>query len=71
MNVVSGFISADEGSVSVDGAERWASRPTACAQAASRAFQNLQMFSDMTTVEAVVTGRLRGIARHRSSPTCS
>jgi ABC-type branched-subunit amino acid transport system ATPase component len=60
MNVVSGFIAADEGSVSVDGAETLGLSPhRMCANGVARTFQNLQMFSDMTTVEAVVTGRTR------------
>ena len=60
MNVVSGFIAADEGSVSVDGVEtRGLSPHRMCASGIARTFQNLQMFSDMSTVEAVVTGRTR------------
>jgi len=60
MNVISGFIVADEGSVSVDGAETLGLPPhRMCASGVARTFQNLQMFSDMTTVEAVVTGRTR------------
>jgi ABC-type branched-subunit amino acid transport system ATPase component len=60
MNVVSGFIAADEGSVGVDGAEILGLSPhRVCASGVARTFQNLQMFSDMSTVEAVVTGRTR------------
>ena len=60
MNVISGFIAADEGSVSVDGAQTLGLSPhRMCASGVARTFQNLQMFSDMTTVEAVVTGRTR------------
>lgn len=60
MNVVSGFITADEGSVSVDGAQTLGLSPhRMCASGVARTFQNLQMFSDMSTVEAVVTGRTR------------
>jgi ABC-type branched-subunit amino acid transport system ATPase component len=64
MNVISGFITADDGSVSVDGAETLGLAPhRVCASGVARTFQNLQMFSDMSTVEAVVTGR----ARHRKA----
>jgi ABC-type branched-subunit amino acid transport system ATPase component len=64
MNVISGFIAADEGSVSVDGVETLGLSPhRMCASGVARTFQNLQMFSDMSTVEAVVTGR----TRHRKS----
>ena len=60
MNVVSGFIAPDEGSVGVDGTETLGLAPhRMCASGVARTFQNLQMFSDMTTVEAVVTGRTR------------
>ena len=60
MNVVSGFIGADDGSVEVDGAETLGLSPhRMCASGVARTFQNLQMFSDMSTVEAVVTGRTR------------
>jgi ABC-type branched-subunit amino acid transport system ATPase component len=64
MNVISGFIAADEGSVTVDGVETLGLSPhRMCASGIARTFQNLQMFSDMSTVEAVVTGR----TRHRKS----
>ena len=60
MNVISGFIAADEGSVSVDGAETLGLAPhRMCVSGVARTFQNLQMFSDMSTVEAVVAGRTR------------
>ena len=60
MNVVSGFIAADEGSVCVNGVETIGLSPhRMCASGIARTFQNLQMFSDMSTVEAVVTGRTR------------
>ncbi|MEP7300198.1 MAG: ABC transporter ATP-binding protein [Caldimonas sp.] len=60
MNVISGFIAADEGSVVVDGAETLGLSPhRMCTNGVARTFQNLQMFSDMSTVEAVVTGRTR------------
>ena len=60
MNVISGFILADGGSVVVDGDETLGLSPhQMCARGVARTFQNLQMFSDMSTVEAVVTGRTR------------
>ena len=64
MNVISGFIAPDEGSVAVDGTETLGLAPhRMCESGVARTFQNLQMFSDMTTVEAVVTGR----SRHRKA----
>jgi len=64
MNVVSGFIGADEGSVTIDGVETLGLPPhRICASGVVRTFQNLQMFTDMRTVEAVATGR----ARHRKT----
>ncbi|MCL2830561.1 MAG: ABC transporter ATP-binding protein [Betaproteobacteria bacterium] len=60
MNVISGFIGADEGSVTVDEAETIGLPPhRMCASGVVRTFQNLQMFSDMSTVEVVVMGRTR------------
>lgn len=60
MNVVSGFIGAEEGSITVDGTDTLGLSPhQMCATGVARTFQNLQMFSDMSTVEAVVTGRTR------------
>ena len=60
MNVISGFVAADGGSVGVDGNETLGLLPhRMCASGVARTFQNLQMFSDMSTVEAVVTGRTR------------
>jgi ABC-type branched-subunit amino acid transport system ATPase component len=60
MNVISGFIDPDEGSVTVDGAETHGLAPhRICISGVARTFQNLQMFSDMNTVEVVVTGRTR------------
>jgi ABC-type branched-subunit amino acid transport system ATPase component len=60
MNVISGFLGADAGSVSVDGTETLGLSPhRMCASGVARTFQNLQMFTDMSTVEAVVTGRTR------------
>ena len=60
MNVVSGFIAADEGSVDVDGVDTLGLPPhRMCESGVARTFQNLQMFSEMSTVEAVVTGRTR------------
>jgi branched-chain amino acid transport system ATP-binding protein len=60
MNVVSGFITADSGRVTVDGRPASGLSPhQMCASGIARTFQNLQMFSDMSTVEAVVTGRTR------------
>jgi ABC-type branched-subunit amino acid transport system ATPase component len=60
MNVISGFINADEGSVTVNGVETLGLPPhRMCANGVVRTFQNLQMFTDMSTVEAVVMGRTR------------
>lgn len=60
MNVISGFVAADGGSVTIDGDETLGLLPhRMCASGMARTFQNLQMFSDMSTVEAVVTGRTR------------
>ena len=60
MNVISGFILAENGSVVVDGQETVGQLPhRMCASGVARTFQNLQMFSDMSTLEAVVTGRTR------------
>ena len=60
MNVISGFVVAEEGAVAIDGKETLGLSPhEMCASGVARTFQNLQMFSDMSTVEAVVTGRTR------------
>lgn len=60
MNAISGFISPDGGKVHVPGADITGLKPHAiCQQGVARTFQNLQMFTEMTVVEAVVTGRTR------------
>ncbi|MEO9228441.1 MAG: ABC transporter ATP-binding protein [Devosia sp.] len=60
MNVISGFIAPDGGEVSVAGTPITGFKPhEVCHQGLARTFQNLQMFSDMTVLEAVVTGRTR------------
>ena len=60
MNVISGFIAPDSGSVQVGGVDITGLKPhEVCRHGVARTFQNLQMFSDMSVVEAVVTGRTR------------
>jgi ABC-type branched-subunit amino acid transport system ATPase component len=60
MNAISGFIAPDAGSVQVNGADITGLKPHAiCRHGLARTFQNLQMFTDMSVVEAVVTGRTR------------
>lgn len=62
MNMISGFIVPDGGEITVDGAPITGLKPhEVCRQGVARTFQNLQMFSDMTVQETVVTGR----SRHR------
>mgnify|MGYP000926179976 CR=1 FL=1 len=58
MNVISGFIAPDTGTITVDQRSIVGMRPHGvCAAGVARTFQNLQMFSDMTALEAVATGR--------------
>ena len=60
MNVISGLIAPDHGSVEVDGVAITGLKPhEVCRQGVARTFQNLQMFTDMTVLETVVTGRTR------------
>jgi len=60
MNAISGFVAPDAGSVRIAGADITGLKPhQVCRQGLARTFQNLQMFSDMSVVEAVVTGRTR------------
>ena len=60
MNVISGFIPPDHGTVEVGGVPITGLKPhEVCRQGVARTFQNLQMFTDMTVLEAVVTGRTR------------
>lgn len=60
MNAISGFIQPDGGTVQVPGADITGLKPHAiCRHGVARTFQNLQMFTEMTVVEAVVTGRTR------------
>ena len=60
MNVISGLIAPDHGSVEVAGVAITSLKPhEVCRQGVARTFQNLQMFTDMTVLETVVTGRTR------------
>ena len=60
MNVISGFISPDHGSVEVSGVPINGLKPhEVCRRGVARTFQNLQMFTDMSVLEAVMTGRTR------------
>lgn len=62
MNVISGFIEPDAGAITVDGTSVMGLKPhEVCRHGVARTFQNLQMFSDMSVQETVVTGR----SRHR------
>src|SRR5262249_46210803 len=62
MNLISGFIVPDAGSVAVGRAVVTGLKPhQICCHGIARTFQNLQMFRAMSVVEAVVTGR----SRHR------
>jgi ABC-type branched-subunit amino acid transport system ATPase component len=62
MNLISGFAGASSGTVSVAGDDITQCKPhQICQRGIARTFQNLQMFSDMTVLEVVVTGR----SRHR------
>jgi len=60
MNIISGFAVPDSGSVTLDGKAATGARPhQLCAMGLARTFQNLQMFSDMSVLEVVTTGRYR------------
>ncbi len=60
MNAISGFIAPDSGTVTVGGNNITGCKPhEVCRRGVVRTFQNLQMFTDMSVVEAVVTGRTR------------
>lgn len=60
MNAVSGFVAPDAGSVRIGAADITGLKPhQVCRHGLARTFQNLQMFSDMSVVEAVATGRTR------------
>src|SRR5438105_13510559 len=57
MNAISGFIRPDAGTVEVAGTDISGCKPhEVCRHGVARTFQNLQMFVDMSVVEAVVTG---------------
>jgi branched-chain amino acid transport system ATP-binding protein len=65
MNIVSGFIAPDSGQITVDGESIAGLKPHAvCRHGVARTFQNLQMFSDMSVLEVVVTG----CHRHLTTP---
>lgn len=58
MNAISGFVAPDVGDITVNGASIAGRRPhEVCRKGVARTFQNLQMFSEMTVLEAVATGR--------------
>src|SRR5438552_16566241 len=60
MNAISGFIPPDSGTVRVGGSDITGCKPhEVCRHGVVRTFQNLQMFTDMSVLEAVVTGRTR------------
>jgi branched-chain amino acid transport system ATP-binding protein len=60
MNVISGFIAPNTGTITVGGEDITGMKPhEVCRKGLARTFQNLQMFTDMSVVEAVVTGRTR------------
>jgi len=60
MNAISGFIAADSGQITVDGESVSGMAPhDMCRHHLARTFQNLQMFSDMSVLEVIVTGRHR------------
>jgi len=57
MNIVSGFIAPDSGQITVEGVGITGCRPhEVCRRGVARTFQNLQMFSDMSVLEVVITG---------------
>lgn len=65
MNTISGFLAPGSGTITVGGVSIAGLRPhEVCRHGLARTFQNLQMFSDMTALEVVVTGR----HRHRRAP---
>lgn len=58
MNAISGFTAPDSGEITVNGTSIAGLRPhQVCRNGVARTFQNLQMFSEMTVLEAVATGR--------------
>ena len=60
MNLISGFIMPDSGQVLLGSADITGLKPhQVCRFGLARTFQNLQMFTDMSVEEAVVTGRTR------------
>jgi ABC-type branched-subunit amino acid transport system ATPase component len=60
MNAISGFIQPDSGTVRLGDTDITRCKPhEVCRHGVVRTFQNLQMFTDMSVVEAVVTGRTR------------
>lgn len=68
MNAISGFVPPDSGTVRIGGVPITGLKPhQVCRQGVARTFQNLQMFTDMSVVEAVVTGR----TRHMKAPLVS
>ena len=59
-NCLTGFLAPSSGKVLLDGKDITGHEPHEVMSAGvARTFQNLQMFSDMSTLEAVVTGRTR------------
>jgi len=57
MNIISGFIAPDLGEITVDGESIAGQLPhQVCRHGVARTFQNLQMFSDMSVLEVVITG---------------
>jgi branched-chain amino acid transport system ATP-binding protein len=60
MNAISGFMPPDSGTVRVGNSDITGRKPhEVCRHGVVRTFQNLQMFADMSVLEAVVTGRTR------------
>jgi ABC-type branched-subunit amino acid transport system ATPase component len=60
MNAISGFVPPDSGTVTAGAADITGMKPhEICRRGVVRTFQNLQMFTDMSVLEAVVTGRTR------------
>lgn len=60
MNVISGFIAPDSGRVQIGNKDITGLKPhQVCRAGLARTFQNLQMFTDMSVEDAVVTGRTR------------
>jgi ABC-type branched-subunit amino acid transport system ATPase component len=57
MNIISGFIAPDLGEITVDVESIAGQLPhQVCRHGVARTFQNLQMFSDMSVLEVVITG---------------